>query len=154
MPAPLSTRPLFLLLALVGLALAATGCSPAQRVVGKWELDTTKAFGSSGTPEVQGLGAMITLMQPKVFVTFEGNGNYLISGTFGPQKIDKNGSWRYVKTEGETLVLMVKQAGATDENELRVKFSDLDHAEMSVPMELPGNMQAPAMQFVRVKPAS
>jgi hypothetical protein len=49
---------------------------------------------------------------------------------------------------------MVKQAGATDENELRVKFSDLDHAEMSVPMELPGNMQAPAMQFVRVKPAS
>lgn len=142
-------RSLFLLLAIVGLSLLATGCSPAQRVVGKWELDTTKAFSSDLQAANPQLAAIITLTQPKVFVTVEGNGNYAMDGTIGAYK----GSWRFVKLDGETLVLMYKQAGGTDESELRVKFADADHAEVSVPMSLPGNMKAPAMQFVRVKPA-
>jgi VCBS repeat-containing protein len=135
-------------------AFALTGCSPAQQIVGTWDLDTSKALGSELQAANPALAAFVPLLQPKVQITFEGNGNYAVKGTFGPQSLEKKGSWRYVKMDGKALVLMVKEAGKTDEDELRFTLTDADHAEMSVPMNVGGKTMNPSMPFVRVKPAS
>jgi len=142
------------LLALGTLAIFATGCSPAQQIVGKWDLDSAKALGGDMQAANPALAAFVPLMQPKVQITFAGDGNYAIEGKFGPTSVEKKGSWRYVKMDGKAMVLMVKEAGKTDENELRFTLTDADHAEMSVPMNVGGQTMNPAMPFVRVKPAS
>jgi VCBS repeat-containing protein len=122
--------------------------------VGKWDLDTSKALGGELQAANPALAAFVPLLQPKVQITFEGNGNYAVNGSFGTQSLEKKGSWRYVKMDGKALVLMVKEAGKTEEDELRFTLTDADHAEMSVPMNVGGKTMNPAMPFVRVKPAS
>lgn len=139
-------------------AVALTGCSPAQQIVGKWDLDVAKAMAGAPIPEgannLQMLAAQALFEQVKVQISFEGNGSYAVSAKtpLGPP-VEKKGSWRYVKMDGKALVLMVKEAGKTDENELRFTPTDADHAEMSMPsLAIPGSKDA--MPFVRVKPAS
>jgi len=144
--------------AVVTFAIAAglmfgTGCSPAQQVVGTWEADIGKAFGGNLEKLDPVLASMITLKQATIKVQFEGNGSYQRIVTVGAQAMTQKGSWRYVKMDQKALVLMVKEAGKTDEMELRFKMTDADHAEMSMPSAaVPGLPDS--MSFVRVKPAS
>jgi hypothetical protein len=146
-----SSRIAFLFLA-AG-ALFATGCSPAQQVVGKWEADIGKAMGGNSETSNPLVAAMITLNQVSIKVEFEGNGTYTRTVSGGGKSASQKGSWRYVKMDEKALVLMVKEAGKTDEMELRFTLTDADHAEMSMPsMATPGLPDS--MSFVRVKPAS
>lgn len=133
--------------------LLATGCSPAQQVVGKWEADINKAFEGSLEKLDPILASMITLQQATIKVEFAGNGSYERTVSFGPKSMTQKGSWRYVKMDQKALVLMVKEAGKTDEMELRFKLTDADHAEMSMPSQaVPGLPDS--LAFVRLKPAS
>jgi hypothetical protein len=137
------------------LAALASGCSPAQQVVGKWDLDTARVMKQNEETDVtKRLMAEAVFKLVKVQIDFHGDGNYAVTGSFpGVPGVEKKGSWRYVKMDGKALVLMVKEAGKTDEDELRISLTDADHADISMPsMALPG--QKDSMPFVRVKPAS
>lgn len=143
--------PLFLLLG--SLALAATGCSPATKVVGTWNADYTKGIPGDFTTANPGLAATMVLLTPPIEVVFEGTGAYRVSGSFAGQKGEQKGTWRFVKMDGSTLILMVKPMNQADESELRMTFTpDNDHAEISMPMKLLGQEKSASLYFVRAKP--
>lgn len=136
------------------LALVATGCSPAQVVVGTWELDTKSAISSDLQETMPALAAQILFMKPEVKMTFEGTGGFAAKSNFPGLSGDVKGSWRYVKSDGKALILMVKEANKSDENEVRFTLlDDNDHAEISRELNVGGLTMKPAIRFVRVKPA-
>lgn len=145
----------FAFVAIGCLALLATGCSPAQVVVGTWELDTNSAISNDLQKSAPALPAQMLFMKPEIRMTFEGTGGFAASTKFAGQGFDVKGSWRFVKADGKALILMVKEAGKTDENEVRFTLlDDNDHAEISRDLNIAGQSMKPAIKFVRVKPAS
>lgn len=144
--------PLFLLLG--SLALAATGCSPATKVVGTWDLDPNKPLPGEFFEANPLMGALLAISKPQFQATFAGDGGFNLKFAAGQLKLEKKGSWRFVKVEGETLLLMIKEAGQTEENELRFTPVDNDHAEMKIILDVPGGKQIkPAFSFVKQKPS-
>ena len=137
-------------LILASLALFATGCSPATRVVGTWKLDSSKKIPDDFIKANPLVGALLAVGQPTIEATFAGDGNFNLRGEIGPMKQDGKGSWRYVKSEGKTLILMIKESGKTDESELRFTPVDNDHAEIQIPL---GFSKQP-FSFVKVPPKS
>jgi len=141
-----------LLLAAVALTtMGLAGCNPAAKVVGKWEADFSKVAmpaENSGNP----LAAMAASMMSsvKLQLEFKSDGVLNITGSFFGQSNTSSGKWRYVKTDGSTLVLMVKAKDTDTERELRVNFLDNDNLEMVPPEGAPsqGNQKLP---FKRVK---
>ena len=134
-------------------ALLATGCSPATKVVGTWNVDYSQGIPSDFTKANQGLASTLLLLTPPIDVVFEGTGAYRVSGTFMGQKGEQKGTWRFLKMDGNTLILMVKPTGKADESELRMTFNtDNDHAEISMPMNLLGQQKSASLNFVRAKP--
>lgn len=137
---------------LAAIALSATGCSPATQVLGTWDLDPNKALPAeflSGNPEV---AAFMLLGKPTFQLTFAGDGNFSLKYAAGPFKGEGNGSWRFVKAEGKTLILMIKERGKNEESELRFTVVDNEHAEIQFPLPFgKGPMPFP---FVKAKPAS
>ena len=100
-------------------ALCFTGCNPAGKVVGKW-----KSTGVSGSPIAGLLGSAV-----KGEVEFKADGNCISSVSLEGEAIARSGTWRFVKADGETLVLMVKLSSG-QEQELRLEFTDNDHFSM------------------------
>ncbi len=146
---------IFALAAVSCLALLATGCSPAQVVVGTWELDTNNAISNDLQKSAPALAAQMLFLKPEIRVTFEGTGGFAASTKIAGQGGEVKGSWRFVKADGKALILMVKEAGKTDENEVRFTLlDDNDHAEISRDLNFAGQSMKPAIKFVRVKPAS
>lgn len=143
-------------LACVGcMALLATGCSPAKVVVGTWELDSKGAISNDLQKSAPALAALLLFNAPEIRMTFEGTGGFAASTNMGGKAFDVKGSWRFVKADGKALILMVKEAGKTDENEVRFTLlDDNDHAEISRDLNFAGQTMKPAIKFVRVKPAS
>ncbi|WP_425615462.1 hypothetical protein NA78x_005382 [Anatilimnocola sp. NA78] len=142
-----------LLLAAVGcLAFMATGCSPAQQVVGTWDLDSSKPIPTEFFDANPLVGAMLAMGKPDFQVTMQGDGAFHLKAKVGPVTQEKKGSWRFVKTEGKTLLLMVKEAGKTEETELRFTPLDAEHADLSMPLDLGGQKINPAFSFIKAKP--
>ena len=120
---------------LAGLVLAAallTGCSPTARLVGKWETDMDQAkaqMDKSGNPLT---GALLSgfLSAMKVEAEFKADGTCTIGGRILDYSTSNSATWRYVKSEGNVLVLMIKGNKNADEKELRLSFVDNDHFEM------------------------
>jgi hypothetical protein len=138
-----------------GLALLSAGCSPATQVVGTWDLDPNKAIPAEFFESNPLLGAFLAVGKPQFRATFAGEGGFSLQFEAGPAKFERKGTWRFVKLEGETLLLMVKEAGKTDENELRFRPVDKDHAEMTMEIDMPGGRKIrPSFAFVKQKPAS
>ena len=140
-------RPLLAGLVLTAALLA--GCSPAGKLVGKWEADMSQVqaqIEKSGNPLAGALAGMLAMM--KVEAEFKADGTCTIGGSVLGQSGSNSGTWRYVKSEGSVLVLMVKGSGA-EEKELRLNFVDNDHFEMVPPAGTGGDQKLP---FVRVKP--
>jgi len=146
----MSSRPV-LLLALVLLAASATGCSPAARLVGKWQLDTSTVTNelSGGN---QALAALMNSVQAlSMDIEFKGDGNVIVTGSVLGQSRTVNGAWRYVKSEGDSLVLMMKAQNDPAEREFRVRLIGPDRMEM-VPPSWISNTTTKPMTFVRVVP--
>jgi hypothetical protein len=135
-----------------GFALLATGCSPATKVVGTWELDNNQPIPAEFFEANPLMGALLAVGKPQFQATFAGDGNFQLKFTAHQLQVEKQGSWRFVKVEGETLLLMIKEAGKTEENELRFTPVDNDHAEMTINIDLPGGKKIqPSFSFVKQK---
>jgi len=135
---------------LCGVALLATGCSPATKVVGTWKIDSSKPIPGDFFKANPLVGALLATAQPTFEIKFAGDGNFNLRAEVGPFKQEGKGSWRYVKSDGETLIIMVKESGKSDESELRFRLVDNEHAEIQVPL---GFSKEP-FSFVKVQPAS
>lgn len=146
----ITTRSSFATFLLSCLALCATGCSPATQVVGTWKIDSTKAIPGDFMKANPLIGAFLAVSQPTVEVKFAGDGNFNLRAEVGPVKQEGKGSWRYVKSDGKTLILMVKESGKTEESELRFTPVDNDHAEI----QMPTGFSKEPFSFVKVPPAS
>ena len=139
----------FLPLALTLLAaLLLSGCSPAQKIVGKWELDIEKTMA-----EVAGEGPMASMMamaasQAKLEIEFRGDGNWSMHASTPGKSTQTEGSWRFVKAEDDTLVLMLKLNNESKENEMRVKVIDDNSIEFAPTTT--ALMGAKALPFRRV----
>ncbi len=131
------SRPLLAALVLAACSLA--GCNPAAKLIGKWEADFSKVAvpaEASGNP----LAAMASSMMSsvKLQMEFKSDGTCHVTGSFFGQSKTTSGKWRYSKTDGNALVLLVQAADTDKENELRVNFIDNDHLEMVPPTGAPG----------------
>jgi hypothetical protein len=131
-------------------ALLAAGCSPATNVVGTWDLDPSKPIPADFFENNPLIGALLAVGQPEFQITFAGTGQFSLKYVVGPFKGEKKGSWRYVKLDGKSLLLMVKEANKTDEDELRFTMVDIDHANIEIPITVPGGKSLkPNFSFVR-----
>ena len=133
-------------------ALLATGCSPATQVVGTWDLDPNRPVPNEFFDANPAIASLLVLSTPQVELAFAGDGNFTLVAAVGPMKREGKGSWRFVKMEGKTLLLMVKEAGKTEERELRFTLVDNDHAEIQLPISIPGIKNEP-FSFVKQKPS-
>lgn len=141
-------------LVLAVLAIAAcglTGCNPAGKLVGKWEADLSgikSEVADAGNP----LAAMAATMMSSVKLQseFKTDGTCTVTGSFFEQANTTDGKWRYEKSEGDTLVLMVTMGSGTKERELKVRFIDYDTFEMVPPIEAAGQA-GKTLAFKRIK---
>jgi hypothetical protein len=145
---PAMTSRLMLAAALVG--LAATGCNnPAARLVGKWDVDfgqVQSQIEGSGNPLAAMAAGMMSMF--KMQAEFKADGVLNMSISALGQSKSVAGRWRYLKNEGEVLVLMVQMEKEAREQELRVHFTDRDHFEMVPPVSADGGEKR-ALPFVR-----
>lgn len=138
--------PLLSILLLAAATIA--GCSPAQNLVGVWKVDTTKLQeAAKGNPLMAIAAGSLAMIDSQI--EFKGDGNFIASASVLGQSKTETGSWRFVKVDGDTLVLMVKGKGAPSESELRVRMVDSQHMEMVPPTAAGGSDKA--LPFVRVK---
>jgi len=137
---------------LAGLVLTAallTGCSPTAKLVGKWEADMSHVqaeIEKSGNPLAGALAGMMSMM--KIEAEFKADGTCSIGGSVLGKSGSNSATWRYVKSEGNVLVLMLKGDKNAEEKELRLSFIDNDHFEMVPPAGTGGDQKLP---FKRVK---
>jgi len=121
------------LLALVAATLA--GCNPAAKAIGKWELEPDKLelpdVGSDKDAAAALLASMSTLMKVTANLDINADNTWRIEfGAAGPPTYSRQGTWKYLKTDGQTLVLLVQPLSHV-EHELKLKFVDADHVEAS-----------------------
>jgi hypothetical protein len=133
-------------------ALLAAGCSPATQVVGTWDVDSSKALPGELFEANPLVAAYLAVAKPVFQIKFEGTGSFHVQYAIGPIKGEDKGTWRFVKAEGTTLLLMTKKAGETTESELRMTMVDNDHAEIVFP--LPFGKKPMPFSFVKAKPSS
>lgn len=109
-----------------------TGCSPASKLYGTWDVEVED-------PEqvASGLGtripsAIVSLMQLKRNIEFQDDGDCIVELKAAGQTEKAKGKWRLVKAEKDVLVLKVQMEGA-EEKEVRVRFLDRNKIE-TVPL--------------------
>jgi hypothetical protein len=140
-----------LLASLVLAACGLAGCNPAAKLVGKWDADFSSALADvekSGNPMAALAAGMMSSF--KMQTEFKADGTCSMNGSVFGQSVSAAGKWRYVKTDGDALVLMIKMDKEASERELRVKFVDNDTLEMVPPAEAAGPSQQ-QLKFKRVK---
>ncbi|QDU30735.1 hypothetical protein ETAA8_58830 [Anatilimnocola aggregata] len=136
------------------LTLLTTGCSPAQQVVGTWNIDPSKPIPAEFFDANPLVASLMSVGSPEVRVTMNGDGAFSSIAGIGPIKQERTGSWRFVKTEGKTLLLMVKESGKDEETELRFTPLDAEHADLRMELDINGKKIKPAFSFVKAKPGS
>jgi hypothetical protein len=135
-------------LLVAGAAVACAGCDPAAGLHGQWQLDTS----SSANPQAGTPARVMSFARFAPTVEFKADGTCSVSagGVLGPAR-SLNGVWRFVKKDGNELVIAVTPEGTTDEHEVRVKLTDDNHLEMPLPVPIP-MIGTAAIPFERVKP--
>jgi len=122
-------------LALVLVVPLVAGCNPASKLHGTWDLATEEpedsgAGGGLGSTYIP--PAIVGFMQLKRNVEFQDDGDCIAELKASGQTEKTKGKWRWVKTEGDVLVLKV-QMGEAEEQEVRVRFIDQNKIE-TVPL--------------------
>jgi hypothetical protein len=124
------TKRLLILAIALAIPLAA-GCNPATKLHGKWDMETEEtqppAMGGAYIPSV-----VAGFMKPKMHLEFLQNGTCKAEARMAGESESGRGKWRYVKTEGDVMVLMVQMDGG-EEHELRVRFLERNKIE-TVPL--------------------
>jgi hypothetical protein len=105
-------------------ACGLAGCNPSGKLMGKWEADFSGVqaeVAEAGNP----LAAMAVSMMSSVRLQseFQADGRCSVTGSFFGQANTTSGKWRYVKSEGDTLVLMVTMGSSSQERELKKQFA-------------------------------
>ena len=144
--APMSSPRLLIAVGLLA-ALSLTGCgNPSAKLIGKWKMS-----GVSGTEDNPLAGLMTQMF--KVGVEFKADGSCVSNvDVFGKQQ-SFTGSWRFVKREGNDLVIALKMPPGNQEGEVRISFKDNDHCSFIPPASLDkkGSSGSGQMDFVRDK---
>lgn len=124
------TTRLFLLAIVLTIPLAA-GCNPAAKLHGKWDMETEEtqppAMGGAYIPT-----AVAGFMKPKMNLEFQQSGKCVAEVRAAGESLSGRGKWRYVKTDGDVMVLMVQMDGS-EEHEMRIRFIDRNKIE-TVPL--------------------
>ena len=105
------------------------GCSPSAKLIGTWDLESEELDKAAAS----GLGtrippALAGFMKPKLNIEFVQGGEYVVEAKMAGETAKARGKWRYVKSEGDVLVLKVKM-DKLDEQEVRVRFIDNNKIE-------------------------
>jgi hypothetical protein len=134
-PQPMNRTLPLLLVALAG--LCATGCSPGVKLVGVWQVDSDKLRAkveseAGGNPLATLAAGMLSVVEAEV--EFKADGTYVGTAKALGQSSSSKGAWRYVKSEGEDMVIAVKGEKDSAEREVKVHFVDWDHIEMAAPI--------------------
>lgn len=148
-----SWRLIVALMAVAGLAymVSLTGCSPAAKLVGTWEVDIPAAQKKLEGDPLSAMAAPL-LASMKLNLNFQGDGNCSVEGSFLGQSKTAQGSWRFVKEENKTMLVMVKLEGEQSEREVKITFNDNDHIEMVPPGTLTSAGPILSFPFIRKKP--
>ena len=128
---------------LAGSALVSGGCNPAAGLHGQWQLDSSKLQG--------GAAKLLSLTGSKVQLEFKADGTCSATAGILGQSRTYPGQWRFVKKDGNALVINVKMEGDAEERELRVTLTDDDHLEMPLPVQVAG-LGDQKVPLIRVKP--
>ena len=143
----MSSRRFTASLFIVAVATVASGCgSPSDKLIGKWRLDTSAIgeavasaseavkdsdkeaaspfgdFGNFGKAMMQGL-----VDSMDVTYEFQASGACSLSFNMGGMQGSKAGTWSYVRSEGEAIVVDVTIDGKSKEQS--IKFIDRDTIE-------------------------
>lgn len=122
-------------------ALCFAGCgSPTAKLMGKWQLSAS----GGGNPMLSVLASAL-----KGELEFKGDGNFLMAVKTPLGDKSTSGTWRFVKSDGQTLVLAMKPSDGA-ETEARLAFTDNDHFSM-VPFEASAATKDIKLDFARVK---
>jgi hypothetical protein len=122
-------------------ALCFAGCgSPTAKLMGKWQLSAS----GGGNPVLSMLASAL-----KGELEFKGDGNFSMAVKTPLGDKSTSGTWRFVKAEGQALVLAVKTPDGA-EKEARLEFTDNDHFSM-VPFEVSEATKDIKFDFARVK---
>lgn len=125
------------LLAILGFA----GCgSPTAKLMGKWQLSAN----GGGNPMLSMLASAL-----KGELEFKGDGNFSMAVKTLLGDKSTAGTWQFVKTDGQALVLAMKPSDGV-ETEARLEFTDNDHFSM-VPFEVSEATKDIKFDFARVK---
>jgi hypothetical protein len=132
------------------------GCNPASRLIGTWQLDADKfqtEMSSAGNNPLAGAMAqgVLSMMKFDLQLEFKADGGCAFTGSFLGQSRSTPGTWRYVRTDGDALVLMIKTDEQPAEREVRVKFVDHDRLETIPPVEAAAAIGPKTLSFKRVK---
>ena len=132
----------FLATAALLIAVVLSGCGgPAAKLQGKWQMSAN----AGGDKVLQLLASTM-----KGELDFKSDGSLSMTTNMplvGEKSI--HGTWKFVKAEGQTIVLAVK-ASEIPERETRLEFTDNDHFSM-VPFEVTADTQGMKLDFARVK---
>ena len=137
----MSPRHNFLPFALLA-SLCLAGCgSPTAKLLGKWQMSANAGSGN----------AMLAMLAStmKGELDFKGDGNFTMSVKTPLGDKSTTGTWKFVKADGQALVLAVKTADIA-ERETRLEFTDNDHFSM-VPLEVSEVAKDMKLDFSRVK---
>lgn len=134
-------------IALIGIVLAACvlGCStdPSAKLIGRWEAELapptvdTESFGG----KLQ--GAFLSLM--KMTLEFRSDGKLSFAASVMGKESNVLADWKYLRSEGNVLVLAVGRDGKSTET--RVTVVDNDHIELIPPA---GGPATEPLSFKRV----
>jgi len=128
-----ASRLFVVLLGLVAVSLS--GCNPAAKAIGNWEVEVDKfkaqvpATGDNAAASV--LAGMSLFLKIQADVEIKPDNTWRNEVGVAGNTQSTSGTWKYAKTEGDTLVLTFKTTGNDAERELKLKFIDDDHVEAS-----------------------
>jgi hypothetical protein len=119
-----------------------SGCGgPAAKLHGKWQM---AANAGGGNPLLAMLASSM-----KGELEFKGDGSFTMAVKTPLGDKSTTGDWKFVKAEGNALVLAVKTADVA-ERETRLEFTDNDHFSM-VPFDATPDTKEMKLDFTRVK---
>jgi hypothetical protein len=124
------------------------GCgNPSSRLIGKWEAELAPPTTESSSIEDRIKSGLVSLLKMNVEFTADGRMNFQVAAM--GQSTNTGGTWKYLKSEGNVLVLEIKPDNATASSVARVTMLDDNHIEL-VPPE--GAPTQEALRFKRLTP--
>jgi hypothetical protein len=133
-------RTCFVTVALLA-AFVLTGCGdPSAKLLGKWQLTA-----SGGSNPLAAMAVAATTGESE----FKKDGNFSLNFKTPLGERAFSGTWRFVKVEGQTLVVAMK-ASDVPENESRLEFTDNDHFT-TIPFVAAEGLKDIKLNFARKK---